>query len=127
MKFIIECEHNYCRANEKELSEIFSKMYAIEDNLEFIARTLLKQYPNDPALGKIDNIALDLDNSNDEFYLQSDIFNSSAHLEVVTADIAESNDRDFLDDDEQDKYSLEKGILSIYTKLADTNYYFRFM
>ena len=134
MKYIFECNNLICREYGENVGNILSKMYAIEDNLEFLIDTLVEQYPQD----KVDKyymysqILVDLDSANDEFYIgrvgsnaQEDIY-----LEVVTKDIAESNDRDFLSDlsvEELKSYSLADGINSYYTKLADTEYYFRFM
>ena len=134
MKYIFESNNIICREYGETAGDILRKMYAIEDNLEFLIDTLVEQYPQD----KVDKyymysqILCDLDSANDEFYIgrigsnaQEDIY-----LEVVTKDIAESNDRDFLSDlsvEERKQYSLADGVYSYYTKLADTEYYFRFM
>ena len=136
MKYILECNNLICREYGETVGNILSKMYAIEDNLEFLVDTLVEQYPKDKdKVSKhyqYDLVTVDLDSANDEFYIgrvgsnaQEDIY-----LEVVTKDIAESNDRDFLSDlsvEELKSYSLADGINSYYTKLADTEYYFRFM
>ena len=136
MKYIFESDNLACREYGQTAGEILSKMYAIEDNLEFLVNTFKEQYPEDKS--KVypsytyDQILVDLDSANDEFYVgrigsnaQEDIY-----LEVVTKEVAESNDRDFLSDlsvEERKQYSLADGVYSCYTKLADTEYYFRFM
>ena len=52
------------------------------------------------------------------------------YLEVVTKEVAESNDRDFLSNKSEEElkdYYVGDGDYSYYTKLAGTEYYFRFM
>lgn len=134
MKYIFESDNIACREYGQTAGDILRKMYAIEDNLEFLIDTLVEQYPQ----GKVDKyymysqILCDLDSANDEFYIgrigsnaQEDIY-----LEVVTKEVAEGNDRDFLSDksvEELKDYYVGDGDYSYYTKLADTEYYFRFM
>lgn len=138
MKYIFESDNIACREYGETAGDILRKMYAIEDNLEFLLATLVEQSPDNEPLPKpfpsysYDRILVDLDSANDEFYVgrigsnaQEDIY-----LEVVTKEVAESNDRDFLSDlsvEERKQYSLADGVYSYYTKLADTEYYFRFM
>lgn len=133
MKYIFESNNIACREYGETAGDILRKMYAIEDSMEFLIDTLVEQYPQN----KVDKyymysqILVDLDSANDEFYIgrigsnaQEDIY-----LEVVTKEVAESNDRDFLSGDVEalENYSLADGVYSYYTKLADTEYYFRFM
>lgn len=136
MKYIFESDNIICREYGETAGEILKKMYAIEDNLKFLLATLVEQYPKDKS--KVypsytyDQILCVMDSANDEFYIgrtgsnaQEDIY-----LEVVTKDIAESNDRDFLSDKSKEElkdYYVGDGDYSYYTKLADTEYYFRFM
>ena len=135
MKFIFETENGFCREHGKTISDIMEKMYVIEDNLEFLTKTLIEQYPNEKhKVSKnysYSQILCDLDSANDEFYIgkagsnpQEDIY-----LEVVTKEIAEDNDREFLRDISEEELKTYKlgEVLSYYTKLADTDYYFRFM
>lgn len=62
----------------------------------------------------------------DEFYILDDN-NNSISIEVVPADIAECNDRDFLVDKEQlNDYKLGE-IWSYYTPLNGTEYYYRLL
>ena len=136
MKYILESDNSACREYGQTAGDILAKMYAIEDNLEFLICTLKKQYPNDKTFpARIYNqILCDMNSANDEFYIgrtgsnpQEDIY-----LEVVTKEIAESNDNDFLSDVsaeelQKENYKVGDGNYSYYTKLADTDYYFRFM
>lgn len=135
MKYIFESNNIACREYGQTTGDILSKMYAIEDNLEFLVSTFKEQYPEDKS--KIypsytyDQILVDLDSANDEFYVGRTGSNTreDLYLEVVTKDIAESNDRDFVSGNMEalENYSLADGVYSYYTKLADTEYYFRFM
>ena len=132
MKYIIECTYSHCRKQGKAVSEIMEKMYAIEDNLEFLADTYITQYPNYDfsvlsSLQHAEQICVDLNQAVDEFYVEEG--RTSAFLEVVTRESAISNDMSFLcgDTEALKKYSLADGVYSYYTKLADTDYYFRFM
>lgn len=136
MKYIFESDNIACREYGQTAGDILRKMYAIEDNLEFLLATLVEQYPEDKS--KVypnytyDQILCILDSANDEFYINSTRNNSiqDIYLEVVTKDIAESNDRDFFSErteEEIKNYRVGDGYYSYYTKLADTEYYFRFM
>lgn len=138
MKYILESENISCREYGETASKIVEKMYAIEDSLEFLVeeygKTLTKELVEAFPHAKVfpaysySQIAVDLDNANDEFYIGRTGGNAmeDIHLEVVTKEVAESNDRDMGATSEED-YSLADGVYSYYTKLADTKYYFRFM
>ena len=133
MKYIFESDNIACREYGQTAGDILRKMYVIEDNLEFLVKTMKEQYPDsEPFPSYIyDQILVDLDSANDEFYVGLSEPNSAEdiYLEVVTKEIAESNDRDFVSGNIEalKNYSLADGVYSYYTKLADTEYYFRFM
>lgn len=140
MKFVFEGTESWTERQEL-FGEIALKMYAIRDNIRFIYETLAEQYPNETVIKEngIDNIvvgtetiAVDLRSASDEFYLEHENGTSYAYLEVVTKEIAEENDRELLDyyskNSGEDKASYELGgTLSDYTKLGNTDYYFKFM
>lgn len=138
MKYILECQNITCREYGKVTGKIVEKMYAIEDNLEFLVeeykniltKELVEAFPNAkvyPAY-TYDQIAVDLDSANDEFYIGRTGSNAmeDVHLEVVTKNIAEANDRD-MGATSEEGYSLADGVYSYYTKLGESEYYFRFM
>ena len=133
MKYIFESDNIACREYGQVAGDILRKMYAIEDNLEFLTTELEKQYPESTVFPyfQYDRILVDLDSANDEFYVGRTGSNTreDIYLEVVTKEIAESNDRDFVSGNMEalENYSLADGVYSYYTKLADTEYYFRFM
>ena len=139
MKYVIETSNPICREHGEVISNIMEKMYAIADNLEFLIKNYKEEFLTEELMESFpqaknvfpayayDQILVDLDRVNDEFYIgriggnpQEDIY-----LEVVTKKVAESNDRDMGATEEG--YSLADGVYSYYTKLADTEYYFRFM
>lgn len=132
MKYVIECTYSHCREQGKVISEIMEKMYAIEDNLEFLVDTYATQHPEEVtssllSLQYAEQLGVDLDNASDEFYIEND--KTYIYLEVATREIAESNDKELLRGNTEalEKYSLADGVYSYYTKLASTDYYFRFM
>ena len=127
---------------KKELfGEIALKMYAIRNEMRFIYETLEKQYPNDDVLKEnsigdlvvnTQNIVVDLKSANDEFYLEHANGTSYVNIEVVTKEVAEENDRELLDyyckNSGEDKASYKLGeVLSDYTKLGNSEYYFKFL
>lgn len=135
MKYVIKSNNTLCREHGDTISEIMEKMYAIEDNLKFLVDTYQKQYPDERTSELLsimcaDQISVDLCSANDEFYVENG--NKDLYLEVVTKEVAEMNDHDFLydvsaEDLKKENYYLGDGNYSYYTKLADTDYYFRFM
>ena len=133
MKYIFESNNIACREYGQTAGDILRKMYAIEDSMEFLIKTMKEQYPDSEPLPShmYDQILVDLDSANDEFYVGLSEPNSEEdiYLEVVTKEVAESNDRDFISGNIEalKNYSLADGVYSYYTKLADTEYYFRFM
>lgn len=140
MKFVFEGTESWTERQEL-FGEVALKMYAIRDNIRVIYETLAEQYPNEDVIKEngIDNlvvrtetIAVDLRSANDEFYLEHENGTSYAYLEVVTKEVAEENDRELLDyyseNSGEDKANYELGgTLSDYTKLGNTDYYFKFM
>lgn len=134
MKYILESNNIVCREYGETAGDILRKMYAIDDNLEFLTAELEKQYPESTVFPyfQYNRISVDLDSANDEFYIgkEASFRMTDIYLEVVTKDIAENNDRDFLSDKSEEElkdYYVGDGDYSYYTKLADTEYYFRFM
>lgn len=138
MKYILECNNLICREYGETVGNILSKMYAIEDNSEFLieeykkilTKELVEAFPNAKVYPAhtYDQIAIDLDSANDEFYIGRIGSNAmeDIHLEVVTKEIAESNDRD-MGATSEEGYNLADGVNSYYTKLGNSEYYFRFM
>ena len=139
MKFVLAYDSPICREYGKNVSDIIEKMYVLEDNKDFIIDKLAEQYPKDtvfdghnPARLKqlIVQIACYLDCANDEFYLEDVTEQISIYLELETKEVAELNDQDFLSDvseEELKDYQVGDGNYSYYTRLGDTDYYFRFM
>ena len=136
MKYVFETENHFCREqDDKTIAEMLKKMYAIEDNLDFLCEEYQKQFPNEISSAVLnvflgDTITVDMDSANDEFLIERG--DSYVHLEVVTKQIAEDNDHDFLSDVssqelKENNYEVGDGNYSYYTKLSDTDYYFRFM
>ena len=135
MKYVIETNNLLCREHGNIVAEIMEKMYALEDNIEFIVEEYKKQFPKEvtPQILSVlhaDQISVDTCSASDEFYIENGA--ESLYLEVETEEIAQLNDNDFLsdvskEDLKKENYHLGDGNYSYYTKLADTEYYFRFM
>lgn len=135
MKYVIETNNLLCREHGEIVSEIMEKMYALEDNIEFLVEEYKRQFPKEvtPQLLSVlhaDQISVDTCSANDEFYIEHGA--EYLYLEVETEEIAQLNDNDFLsdvsaEDLKKENYHLGDGNYSYYTKLADTEYYFRFM
>lgn len=77
----------------------------------------------------VEEITVDLDTDIEEFYIQTTYLEKPLDIEVVTREIAEANDKDFL---RSEYYELinnggyEVGDdNSYYTQIADTNFYYR--
>lgn len=138
MKYVFKTENAFCREqDDKTIAEMLKKMYAIEDNLDFLWDEYQRQFPNEVSstvlnIFRGDTILVDMDSANDEFLISKGDTSLSVCLEVVTKQIAEDNDHDFLSDVSvqeliENKYKVGDGNYSYYTKLSDTGYYFRFM
>lgn len=135
MKYVIETNNLLCREHGNIVAEIMEKMYALEDNIEFIVEEYKRQFPKEvtPQLLSVlhaDQISVDTCSAVDEFYIENGA--EFLYLEVETEEIAQLNDNDFLshvsiEELKKEGYKLGDGYFSYYTKLADTDYYFRFM
>ena len=129
--------------NEGEVKQIYDKMAHITDNFYRIREVALKQARNEEEKEiieenfdrrPINELQCDLDNAYDEFFFLSNgeyLNNVCCHIEVVTPEVAESNDMDWIkgtpeiDSEERKTYKLGE-VLSDYSKLDD-KYYFKFM
>lgn len=137
----------------EELIEIKDKMKSVSKNMDVIKRqaqwnadhsitissngvpTKAKELREVKELDRVGKIQVDTDCASDEFlflYDDNEILpNSCCNIEVVTPEVAESNDNDWLDGEpeisleERKTYKLGE-VLSDYTKL-DNKYYFKFM
>lgn len=147
MKFVFETLESWKEPKEV-FGEVAMKMYAIQDNVKFITDTLKEQFPNDDIVKEAEQhklvlytcfnqITVDFSNALDEFYLENSCdeegaYSGSIPLEVVTKEVAEGNDKDWLrgdtmySDEEKKTYKVGE-VLSDYTKLGDTEYYFKFL
>lgn len=109
------------RANEQaDLGEMILKAQAIEKNLK-----LLVDNPKN-----IERICLDLNDQYDEYGLLNYDGEWENQIEVVTKEVAEENDRDFVNEEngyskkDVDSYEVG-GCLSVYKKLGESDYYYR--
>ena len=144
MNFLFDVNHRWTEKPEL-FGEVSKKMYAIANNLGFVLDQMRVQFPDDEELYGIpaseplcnyiygiDQIVVDFHNATDEFYVEQTNTNICIHIEVVTKEVAEGNDQDWLRGDNrfsnEEKATYKVGeILSDYRKLADTEYYFKFM
>lgn len=110
--------------NSDEIDNILVTMQYLADNYNVLKNDDIQCYNTD--LDNIKSIECDTASAVDEFYIV-DGNNNSISIEVVTAEVAERNDRDFLRDDEQlNDYELGK-TWSYYTPLNGTEYYYRLL
>ena len=114
--------------NSDEVDNILVTMQYLADNYNVLKNDDknddIQCYNTD--LDNIKSIECDTASAVDEFYIV-DSNNNSISIEVVTAEVAERNDRDFLRDDEQlNDYKLGK-TWSYYTPLNGTEYYYRLL
>ena len=132
-----------------EVQEMLNKAQAITENLDVLERQAYLEGKDTQAIldGKPLNeqfmqdskeipntrrVLIDIDMAYDEFYLMYDkdkfLPNSCCSVEVVTKEVAESNDRDMdaVGDEDEKNYKVGE-ILSYYRKLGDSGYYFRFL
>ena len=141
MEFVFDGITNWVEKPEL-FGEISLKMYQVKHNIRFILDTLKEQYPNTPEIieahdkGEVEpyleRIVVDLSNASDEFYVESKDGKYIIPIEVVTKEVAEENDRELLsyysEHLEQDKNDYKLGeVLSDYTRLGKTEYYFKFL
>jgi hypothetical protein len=127
--------------NESEVKQIYDKMAHVLANFHRISNVALeqarnkeeKEIINNELFSGIDELQCDLDNAYDEFYLLYNnqyLDNICCHIEVVTPEVAEENDREWLrdsayTDEDRASYKLCE-VMSDYSKLSD-KYYFKFM
>ena len=130
-----------------EVQEMLYKARAIAENLDVLEKQAYQEGKDTQAEidGKPVNeqwvqeskeipdtkrILIDIDCAYDEFYLMHDkdnlLPNSCNSVEVVTKEVAESNDRDMDATEDEENYKVGEG-LSYYRELGDSGYYFRFM
>lgn len=132
-----------------EVQEMLNKAQAITENLDVLERQaylegedtqamldgkpLNEQYKQDSKeIPNTRRVLIDIDCAYDEFCLMYDkdkfLPNSCCSVEVVTKEVAESNDRDMdaVGDEDEKNYRVGE-ILSYYRKLGDSGYYFRFL
>ena len=117
------------------IPNIMDKMLHIHRNLKTIFDKALEQARDEVEKESakdilyVQEVMCDMDNAYDEFYLLKEngefLSNAWCKVEVVTKEVAENNDKDFLDAEELEEYELG-GNLSYYDKLDD-KYYFKFM
>lgn len=108
----------------EDIKEALTTMRYLVNNYEVLENEDIKVYETD--IHNIRAILCDPSWATDEF-LMVDTNNNTIEIEVVTAEVAERNDRDFLRDDEQlNDYELGK-TWSYYTPLNGTEYYYRLL
>jgi len=132
-----------------EVQEMLYKAQAIAENLDVLERQaylegedtqamldgkpLNEQFMQDSKeISHTRRVLVGIDMAYDEFYLMYDkdkfLPNSCCSVEVVTKEVAESNDKDMDAVGDEDKKNYKVGeILSYYRKLGDSGYYFRFL
>ena len=137
--FISDSDTFMTSLNYDELSRIYNKMSHVILHLNKIQEVAKEQAQNQEEIKEaeelysVDEVQCDLDYAYDEFYLLSNdryLPNSCCHIEVVTPEVAEENDKAWLNDinyTDEDRASYKLGeVLSDYSKL-DEKYYFKFM
>ena len=103
---------------------ILKTMRYLADNYQVLQNDDIECYGAN--LGDVQTILCDTSIAYDEFLIM-DSNQESITIEVVTPEVAECNDRDFLRDDEQlNDYELGK-TWSYYTPLNGTEYYYRLL
>ena len=128
-----------------EVQEMLYKAQAIAENLDVLEKQAYQEGKDTQAeldgeplnerymkeskeIPNTKRILVDIDMAYVEFHLMYDedrfLPNSCGYVEVVTEEVAESNDRDM--DAIEEGYKVGEG-LSYYRKLGDSGYYFRFM
>lgn len=130
-----------------EVQEMLYKARAIAENLDVLEKQAYQEGKETQAeidgkpmneqwiqdskeIPNTKRILIDVDCAYDEFYLMHDkdnlLPNSCNSVEVVTKEVAESNDRDMDATEDEENYKVGEG-LSYYRELGDSGYYFRFM
>jgi hypothetical protein len=130
-----------------EVQEMLYKARAIAENLDILEKQAYQEGKETQAeidgkpmneqwiqdskeIPNTKRILIDIDCAYDEFYLMHDkdnlLPNSCNSVEVVTKEVAESNDRDMDATEDEENYKVGEG-LSYYRELGDSGYYFRFL
>lgn len=108
----------------EDIKEALTTMRYLVNNYKVLENDDIKAYETD--IHNIRAILCDPSQAVDEFLIV-DTNNNSISIEVVTADVAERNDRDFLRGDEQQKDYELGGAWSYYAPLNGTEYYYRLL
>lgn len=139
--------------NANEVLEMVKKMQAITENLHVLKEEAIIEGARAIAtvngvpmadtyvkealeLNKVQAIKVDTDMAYDEFLLcynkNKYLPHSCDHVEVVTKEVAEENDMNWINGtpelSKEDRKNYKVGeVLSDYRKLGNSNYYFKFM
>lgn len=124
INLVVDNSNSSYSLNSDEINNILVTMQYLADNYNVLKNDDIQCYNTN--LDDIKSIECDTASAVDEFYIV-DGNNNSISIEVVTGDVAERNDRDFLDNEEQlNDYELGK-TWSYYTPLNGTEYYYRLL
>jgi gamma-glutamylcyclotransferase (GGCT)/AIG2-like uncharacterized protein YtfP len=111
--------------DNKIYDEIFNKAQALIDNLDELQDFDIEK--GSITADGVDRIEIDVQNQLDEFFIyMNEKRQASESIEVVTKEIAESNDKDWLSCYGIDDYRVGE-VNSDYKKLGDSEYYYRFL
>lgn len=111
--------------DNKIYDDIFDKAQALIDNLDELQDFDIEK--GSITASKVQHIKLDVQDQWDEFWIIMSYHPEKAYVvEIVTKEIAVENDKDWLEDDDPASYELG-GEYSMYTKLGDSDYYYRFL
>ena len=137
--FISDSDTFMTSLNYDESSRIYNKMSHVILHLDKIQEVAKEKARNQEEIKEaeelysVDEVQCDLDSAFDEFYFLSNdkyLPNTCCHIEVVTPEVAEENDKTWLNDinyTDEDRASYKLGeVMSDYSKL-DEKYYFKFM
>ena len=142
---IIEGNYPPTTKQEKEaLDKTFTAIETYFDKIVFSTQKFIKSMLQDEILytlpkEELKSITVDTNNAIDEFYLAVEkpivirywdgepVYSNEINIEVVTEEIATSNDEDFLEDFDEDTYKV--GEADSYYRLVGevegTKYYYR--
>lgn len=123
INLVVDNSNSSYSLNANEVDNILVTMQYLADNYNVLKNDDIQCYNTN--LDDVKSIECDTANAVDEFYIV-DGNNNSVSVEVVTADVAERNDRDFLKDEQVEEYELGK-IWSYYLPLNGTEYYYRLL
>lgn len=125
------CNPEYPSSDMFDEEHRVSTLNTIYDKIKAIINNLDKLCDYDIEAGKYtkDNVRyveVDLEWQFDEFFIAPEDEDNIEVIEVVTKEIAESNDKDWLRSYELDEYRVGE-VNSNYKKLGDSDYYYRFL